>query len=309
MSGPKHFSVANCCLAALLLLVTCWMAGQPLYAQSAKKNITIVIDPGHGGRDPGRISRTKGMRDEKHLNLLIAKKLEAHIEKNLPNVRIVHTRTTDVYVSLERRVEIANNSKADYFISIHCDSNPNKTINGTKLHVYKHSYNTSRMLAEHIREEFRDRAKRKDRGIMSAHDRGYNLYVLQFTNMPGVLIECGFLTNPYEEKFLNSNYGQEIIASAIFRALRTFVNKEHPTEDHQVAYKVQIMASKTKLGTDLATFKKTGMKVEEYLTEAGEEFRYKYLVGHETDREKALELRKKMIELGFKGAFLVQFNQ
>ena len=86
--------------------------------QSGK--IKLVIDPGHGGSDPGYVSNFKNHLSEKDLNLLIAKKLGGYISENLQNIEIIYTRNDDSFPSLDERVELANTENADYFISIHC---------------------------------------------------------------------------------------------------------------------------------------------------------------------------------------------
>lgn len=92
---------------------------------------TIVIDAGHGGKDPGTLGkRTK----EKNITLRVALELGRIIKRNMPRVKIIYTRTTDKFVELYRRTEIANNAKADLFISIHCNAAPRKARNRTKVH-------------------------------------------------------------------------------------------------------------------------------------------------------------------------------
>ncbi|HAS46069.1 MAG TPA: N-acetylmuramoyl-L-alanine amidase [Microscillaceae bacterium] len=92
---------------------------------------TIVIDAGHGGRDPGTLGkRTK----EKDITLRVALELGRIIKRNMPKVKIIYTRTTDKFVELYRRAEIANQAKADLFISIHCNAAPKKSRNRAKAH-------------------------------------------------------------------------------------------------------------------------------------------------------------------------------
>jgi len=275
-----------------------------------KKIITLVIDPGHGGRDPGKPRGSKTRLHEKELNLKIALKLGGYIKQKLKNVRVLYTRSTDKYVSLEERADFANRHKADYFISIHCNSNPNKWIQGTKTHIHSHSFKTSKLLANLIEEDFKYRAKRKSRGVMSAYDRGYNLFVLHATNMPSVLVEAGFMSNPTEEKYLNSEQGQTFVASSIFRAFKKMLSIKHPYLDKPTVYKVQIMASTKKISLSHREFKKLGMKVEELRIGASgrtsdNPFVYKYVVGNEFTREKANLLARKVKRLGFKDAFVV----
>jgi len=113
---------------ACLLLLTSF---NTCLAQN-KKVKTVVIDAGHGGHDPGCLgSKTK----EKDINLAISLKLGEYIEKNCPDVKVIFTRKTDEFIELFRRAQIANDNKADLFICIHCNSNPNKTTSGTETYV------------------------------------------------------------------------------------------------------------------------------------------------------------------------------
>jgi N-acetylmuramoyl-L-alanine amidase len=225
---------------------------------------TIVIDPGHGGKDPG----TSGIyAKEKDVVLSIALKLGEYIETRLANVKVIYTRTTDEYVTLHERANIANSHNADLYISIHANGMPGReAAYGTETYV----------LGLHRAEENFEVAKRENSVILleddystryegfdphspetyimlalmqkvyfghsinfaryvqdqfreRAHrkDRGVKqqgLLVLAQSAMPAVLIEVGFLTNPEEEQYLISEVGQDYIASAIFRAFREYKN-------------------------------------------------------------------------------------
>jgi len=235
-------------------------SGQP--PDDIKKTIsTIVIDAGHGGKDPGAVGKRTS---EKHLALAIALKTGKYIEDNVPGVKVVYTRKTDVFPGLKERAEIANKNEADLFISIHVNANENTRPFGTSSHVlglhraeenfdvalrensvimleedYESKYegfdpsswesyivfsvmqNTflkqSIEFASYVQDQFRERARRKDRGV-----KQQGLIVLAQSAMPGVLIETGFITNETEEKFLMSEEGQDIIASAIYRAFKQY---------------------------------------------------------------------------------------
>jgi N-acetylmuramoyl-L-alanine amidase len=92
----------------------------------------VVIDPGHGGRDPGAV----GLRSkEKDIVLAISLKLGAYINEYLPDVEVIFTRSKDEFIELHRRAEIANKNNADLFVSIHANSNPNKSVRGTDTFV------------------------------------------------------------------------------------------------------------------------------------------------------------------------------
>ncbi|TAH17399.1 MAG: N-acetylmuramoyl-L-alanine amidase [Cytophagales bacterium] len=226
-----------------------------------EESIKVVIDPGHGGIDPGTERRTPNFKDEKDLVLAIALKVEELINESYSNIKVIQTRNKDVTVSLEQRVAIANEAKGDYFVSIHCNSSEKKHISGTQMHVHDFTYRKSTKLAQILDEEFTTRAKRNSKGLFNSKDRRFNLYVLQYTNMPGVLIETGFLTHKQEEEFLNSDNGQEIIAAAIFRGIRNFLTQsghkltaKEKTEDKILAKK-DPKNRESKNNTSLASYK------------------------------------------------------
>ena len=120
-------------LYIILLLCSLW-SFLPSFSISAKgKDFTVVIDPGHGGKDPGAIGR-RGK--EKNINLAVALKLGALIRENCKDVNIVYTRQKDVFVALDKRAQIANNAKADLFISIHTNSvAKGRTVRGTETYT------------------------------------------------------------------------------------------------------------------------------------------------------------------------------
>ncbi|HJZ39359.1 MAG TPA: N-acetylmuramoyl-L-alanine amidase [Bacteroidales bacterium] len=232
-------------------------------AENGYKLRTVVIDAGHGGKDPGSLGEKT---TEKEVVLAVALKVGKYIENNLPDVRVIYTRKTDEFIPLHQRAEIANTNKADLFISIHANGNTNSHVTGTEslvlgLHragenfevakkensviLLEEDYSTkyegfdpnspesyiifslmqnlyfeqSINMAALVQDQFRDRAQRKDRGV-----KQQGLLVLARTSMPGILVETGFITNPDEEQYLNSEEGQDLIASAIFRAFRDYKN-------------------------------------------------------------------------------------
>ena len=224
---------------------------------------TVVIDPGHGGRDPGAVGR---ISRESDIVLAIGLKLGEYIKENFDDVKVIYTRTTDVFVPLHERARIANDNKADLFISIHCNASRSGTAYGTETFVmglhrseenlevareenaailfednymeiydgydpnspeaniiftlFQNAYlEQSLTMASFVQEQFRNRARRKDRGVKQA-----GFLVLYRVTMPAVLVEAGFVSNPAEEKYLASETGQTHIASAIFRAFRDYKN-------------------------------------------------------------------------------------
>ncbi len=221
----------------------------------------IVIDPGHGGSDPGTLgSRTR----EKDIALSIALKLGNFIRNNYPDVEVIFTRKDDKFVALDERTTIANASKADLFISIHCNSNPNKGPYGTETYVlglhksednldvamrenavitYEQDYSSkyegydpkstesyiifTLMQNAHLDQSLRfaNLVETEFREHTTRHDRGVKqagFLVLWKSSMPSVLIETGFLSNLKEEAFLVTESGQELIASSIFKAFSDY---------------------------------------------------------------------------------------
>ncbi len=231
----------------------------PPYTYRVKK---VVIDAGHGGKDPGCHG---GSSKEKVITLDLALKVGEYIESKMSDVEVVYTRTTDKFVALDERAKIANRSNADLFISIHCNSVPSaSSAHGTETYVM--GLNTSKHNLEVAKRENSvilmeddyltsydgfDPNSPESHIIFSLYQNAYleqsiqyaNLVEKQFkekakrnsrgvkqagfvvlykTGMPSVLIEAGFLSNSKEEKYLLSDDGQSYIASAIYRAFKEY---------------------------------------------------------------------------------------
>ncbi len=291
----------------------------------------IVIDAGHGGKDPGALGKKS---KEKDITLAIALKTGKYIKENLPGVKVVYTRKTDKFIELHERSATANRNNADLFISIHVNASRNKSIAGTSTFVmglnksdkqldvvkrensviliednYKTKYEgfdpdspesdiifslyqnayleKSIRLAELVQEEFKDRAKRESRDVRQA-----GLVVLWNCSMPSILIETGFISNPDEENFLNSEKGQAIIASAVYRAVKKYKSEiEHQNiiKEKNVTFKVQIAYSSKKIETKPENFK--GIKNVECI-EDGRYFRY--FTGKSKSYEEIAKLQKEI---------------
>ena len=116
-------------LYALLCLLISGAFTLPTQAQKAKnKPFTLVIDAGHGGKDPGAVGRL-GTK-EKHINLSVAKSFGKSVAKKYPEIKIIYTRSTDVFIPLNQRAKIANQAKADLFISIHTNASKSRSARG-----------------------------------------------------------------------------------------------------------------------------------------------------------------------------------
>ena len=291
-------------------------------ALGQKREVVIVIDPGHGGQDPGHLAVGNVGLPEKDLNLKIALFLGGYIEKYLQNVRVVYTRTTDIYPSLDDRVNKANSLGADYFISIHCNGNDRENVHGTESHVHSLSVGKSVNLAREIEHQFSSRAGRKSRGVKDERDLQHSLQVLKYTNMTSVLVECGFLTHSGDRDFLNTTYGQEIIASAIFRAFRTTIASEHPqisfirqqpanNGSGQVAtaiggYTIQIASSREAMDINDSWFKKLKLPIERRELSTSSAYKFIYLAGEFVTKQEAKDALAEVHAKGYKDAIVVK---
>lgn len=287
-----------------------------------KKEVIVVIDPGHGGNDPGHLPINNRGLAEKDLNLKISLFLGEYIEKYLQNVKVIYTRTGDVYPSLDDRVGKANAIKADYFISIHCNGNDRESVRGTETHVHSMELKKSVAFAQEIERQFAMRAGRKSRGVKDERDLQHSLQVLKYTNMTSVLVECGFITHAHERDFLNTTYGQEIIASAIFRAFRETIKSEYPTISFVRSaplnntnttsasvlggYAIQVASSKEPLDVDDSWFKKLKMPVERRELNTTSVYKFIYLVGDFESKHEAKSALSQIHEAGFKDAIVVK---
>jgi len=286
----------------------------------SQNKIIVVIDAGHGGKDPGNLNKTKGFMVEKNLNLSISKKLGAYITEYLGHkVEVVYSRKTDVFIPLVERVDRANKMNAAYFISVHCNASDNPAVHGTETHIHNIKSKTSRELGLQIEKQFKNRAGRNSRGLKLKTDRTFNLLVLKDSKMPAILVETGFMTNSTEEAYLNSTRGQDLIASAIFRGFRDYIKIKHnitmrnpgtskPATKGPV-YKIQIMASTGPVSLKNPSFKAIGKPIEEMrITNATSPYNFKYYVGNYSDKREAKKLLREIQLTSFKDAYLVKFE-
>jgi N-acetylmuramoyl-L-alanine amidase len=227
------------------------------------KVITVVIDAGHGGHDPG-CSGTDAR--EKHITLAVAKQLAAMIRERHPSVKVILTRDKDVFVPLYERAKMANVNKADLFISIHCNFMPrNSGVHGSETFVmglhtasenlavakreneaillednYEQNYDfdpnspEGHILMSMYQNVFLDHSilfadmiesQLKSSGRHSRGVKQAGFVVLKATAMPSVLVELGFLSHREEEKFLNSEAGQRVVSTAILDAFTGYQRK------------------------------------------------------------------------------------
>lgn len=300
--------------------ILCLVFSPLAFSQAPRKIKTIIIDPGHGGKDNGGVGEYEGTlgSKEKNITLAISMKLVDDLKKAMPDVNIIPTRTTDVYMSVHEKAQFANEHHGDLFVCIHADAVNLKTsfriVGHRKETYYTHKYvgkgkSRKKIEVKHthtvpIKEYYKIPTSRKGTStlILAARqssdkmkaledgDLGFNtedndstaevnydspeykasallysqnyfkksyqlaslvqeeiaktgrndlgvwqrekgLWVLHATQMPAILIETGFVANYEDERYINSNKGQEEIAQAITNAL--------------VTYKKQVEAPKT----------------------------------------------------------------
>lgn len=251
-------------LGAVLLIGIGAVSDAAAQKESRGSFRTVVLDPGHGGKDPGALGKTA---KEKDIVLAVALKVGEYLKKEMPDLNLVYTRNTDVFVPLDERAEIANKAKADLFVSIHANWISNPKIQGTEtfvlgLHrseenlevakkensviILEDDYSTkyegfdpnqteSYIIFELMQNVYLDQSIEAASAIqqqfekrVGRHNRGVKqagFLVLRKTAMPGILVELGFLSNQDEEKFMMSEEGQTYLASAIFRAIRDYKNR------------------------------------------------------------------------------------
>ena len=245
----------------LLLLISLFTICGFIFASNGK--FVVVIDAGHGGKDPGAV---RGKYKEKDINLGVALELGRLLEKNMSDVKVVYTRKNDTFVDLDVRAQIANKAKANLFISIHTNATDAKSTSASgadtyilglarsaenlavakrenSVILYEDNYKTkyegfdpnkpesniifefmtnkymeqSLQFAEHVQKNFKEIARRVDRGVRQA-----GFLVLRKTSTPCVLIELGFINNDTEARYLSSNLGQRAMATSIYSGIRKY---------------------------------------------------------------------------------------
>ncbi|MBO7438953.1 MAG: N-acetylmuramoyl-L-alanine amidase [Bacteroidales bacterium] len=242
-------TIIVCILLTVIYSLECQAQQDTAYRVSK-----VLIDAGHGGKDPGALGKVS---KEKDLTLKIALKLGHYIDSLIPGVEVVYTRTTDVFLSLKERAEMTNKIMPDVFISVHINSCKNKKVkgfttyvNGTakdeaQLEIQKKenggeevsddeiinmkivqasNHSNSELLANKIQEHFSNTQWFKKQKTQNLGVKAASFAVLWRAYMPAVLVECGYISNQDEERYLASELGQTNIASSIFRGFRAYKN-------------------------------------------------------------------------------------
>ena len=352
---------------------------------------TVVIDPGHGGKDPGSLGKNKSQH-EKHIVLEVSKQLGQMIKERYPDVKVIYTRTTDTFIGLHERAMVARRNNADLFISIHCNGSSNTEAKGSSVHILGQNSNNKRNSTDYfernmttaqrensvivLEDDYKTKYQSYDpnspesyishqlqwmayyeSSLLFASEVVNNLIVKPLTprrlvvdqdifqvlveaNMPAVLLELAFVTNPTEYKYLASADGQKEIADRLFKAFVSYKTKfdasvnvsEKPVEvkkqaapaepaklaepvkvaesvkvpepEKQAAYySIQVMALGRKLNQNDPNFK--GLTCD--AIKADESTIYKYIYGKFASAKdasvKLAEVKKKFPE-----AFVVEVN-
>lgn len=181
----------------------------------------IVIDAGHGGKDPGAIGPA-GTK-EKDVALAIAKKVAALLKSAGIDAQL--TRDSDVFVELNTRANKANAAKANYFVSIHCNSATSPQAHGTETYCYAKGAEGEK-LAANVQRALIKELKLADRGVKTA-----NYAVLRETRMPAILVELAFISNPKEEALLRNELFQDLAAKAIAEGICEYLNIKLPNQN------------------------------------------------------------------------------
>ncbi|MCA1751916.1 MAG: N-acetylmuramoyl-L-alanine amidase [Cryomorphaceae bacterium] len=360
-------------LGAVIFSVLCIASTMPKTAKS-RAVTRIVIDAGHGGKDPGNLGTGRYKITEKTVALNVARKVGGYISEAFPDVEVLYTRSDDTFIPLHERTKFANTKGADLFLSIHCDAftkesahgagsyvmgpakteanlraarrensaillednrdenygdfDPNSPEGLIELSLRQNTHiHQSLKFAKHVQDQFRTRVGRTDRGVRQAP-----YWVISFTTMPSVLVELGFLTNKEEEDFLISEQGQDYLASAVYRAFKVYKTelekieaskeaersaaaeaapadeKSAPDDGEktpsQAVFRVQLLSSSKQVETTPENF--SGLKG---VLEFEDDGMYKYLWGSASDYDTAKDLQKNVRKTGYKGAFIVAFDQ
>ncbi|MFP7253979.1 N-acetylmuramoyl-L-alanine amidase [Terribacillus goriensis] len=188
-------------------------ASAPSESSNGQPVQKIVIDPGHGGKDPGAIGNDTM---EKRVALTISQKLQHRLLANGYDVKM--TRSEDVFIPLTERATFSNNWKADLFVSVHANSATSSSAKGLESYYYGAS-SSGKQLASSIQTALAANTNNENRGTHSA-----DFYVLRHTSMPAVLVETGFISNPSDAVLLNDSSYQDKVANSIAEGITEYAS-------------------------------------------------------------------------------------
>lgn len=205
-----------------------FIAGIKVHAEYQKRTaplsgVVVVLDPGHGGKDDG--ARAEGVK-EQEINLQIAQKVKAHLETAGATVQMSRDGAYDLASDgaenrkredMKKRVAMINEEPTDVFISIHLNSYPNTAIQGAQA-FYKKEDEASKTFAQLIQDGF-NALTQNEKSIKTG-----DYYILNNTNRPGVLVECGFISNAEERAKLASDEYQEQIAIVLYESVCNYLD-------------------------------------------------------------------------------------
>jgi len=254
-------------------------------ALTAAKNYTVVLDAGHGGKDPGAVGK---FSQEKDLNLALALEVGKMLKKQYPDVNVVYTRSTDVFIPLQTRADIANKNDADLFISIHTNASENKASKGVETFIlgnekaeknldvamrenavmklesdYKTTYQgfdpnsiDSYIMFELMQNNFMDQSlqfatqvQKHFVGHLNRSDRGVqqaSFWVLLKTACPSILFEMGFISNAEEEKYLNADSTMHKMATALVKAFGVYTHRQEMKKVEEPKEEPKVESPKSK---------------------------------------------------------------
>lgn len=176
----------------------------------------LVIDAGHGGKDPGAISKDD-LIYEKHLNLNYLLTLKEYLDKE--DIKVYYTRLKDETLFLRPRVTLANDVESDFFISIHCNSNNSNKPNGTEILYYDHVNNNilTKDMARIFSEEISKTIPLKNGGLMKM--KGDDVFILNNATVPAIIVETGYLSNRSDLEYLCSDSSAQELAEGIYKGI------------------------------------------------------------------------------------------
>ncbi len=273
-----------------LFVFVCMLIFNPSVVKSQNNNpFIVVIDAGHGGKDPGAVGL---ISKEKTINLDIALKLGKLITDNT-DAKVIYTRKSDVFVELTERAEIANRAKANLFISIHTNALKSKSYSGAETYslglarseenlevakrensviLLEDNYSTryegfdpnsteSYIIFEMMQGQYmeqsinlasyvqRNFAKQCKRINRGVKQAGF--LVLRNTSMPSILVETGYISNKTEERYLNSENGRKAMSTAIYNAFAQYKEDFEKKQNGKIVQQAEMIAVDSKEGTEV----------------------------------------------------------